>query len=53
MCSLIRLDNYNRKVTSVAFSPNGEYIASGSYEEIGIWMISNGELIKIFTGLSD
>ena len=51
MCSKVRLiDSYN--VYSVVFSPNGEYLASGSGGEIGIWRVSSGERIKTLTGHS-
>ena len=41
-----------RSINSVVFSPNGEYLASGSGSSIEVWKISNGERIKILTGNS-
>ena len=41
-------------VWSVAFSPNSEYLVSGSKDySIGIWKIPNGELIKRIKGHND
>ena len=38
---------------SVAFSPNGEYLVSGSYDNtIGIWKVSSGKRIKTLLGHS-
>ena len=38
-------------VFSLAFSPNGEYLASGS-NDLTMWSVSSGELIKTLTGHS-
>ncbi|MCD4782660.1 MAG: hypothetical protein K8T10_02395 [Candidatus Eremiobacteraeota bacterium] len=34
---IITLEGYLNYVLSVAFSPDGKYIASGNYKEIKIW----------------
>ena len=53
MISLVRLYGHSRYVKSVVFSPNGEFLASGSYDgTIGVWEISSGECIKILKGYS-
>ena len=37
-------------INSLAFSPNGEYLVSGSEEKtIVVWRVSSGEQIKTFT----
>ena len=52
MCSQIKLIQ-SSKVTSVSFSPNGEYLAFGSLNStIGVYRVSIGELIKTLTGHS-
>ena len=36
---------------SVAFSPNGEFIASGSFDHtLNVWSVRSGELVKTFRG---
>ena len=47
MCSLFKLIGHKHYVLSVVFSPNGEYLASGSGDNtIGVWRVSSGERIK-------
>ena len=48
------LKGHKDSVKSVVFSPDGEYLASGSEDEtIGIWRVSNGERIKTLKGHKD
>jgi WD40 repeat protein len=38
-------------VYSVAFSPNGEYLASGSFDKcLHIWSVKDGSLVKTYRG---
>ena len=54
MCSLFKLIGHKHYVLSVVFSPNGEYLASGSWDKtIGVWRVSSGERIKTLTGHYD
>ena len=47
MCSLVRLYGHSNTILSVVFSPNGEYLASGSTDEtINIRSVYSGEIIK-------
>lgn len=46
------LHGHNSQVTDVAFSPTGEYIASGSNREWFLWHVQNGILLKTFKGFS-
>ena len=47
MCYLVRLYGHSSLGISVSFSPNGDYLASGSSDKtICVWRVSNGELIK-------
>ena len=48
MCSLFKLTRHRDNFLSVIFSPNGEYLASGS-DIIGLWRVSSGEQIKTLT----
>ena len=53
MCSLFKLIDHSSVVRNVVFPPNGEYLASGSWDKtIGVWRISSGERIKTLTGHS-
>ena len=48
--SFLAHSNY---VLSLVFSPNGEYLASGSGDKtIGLWSIPKGELVKTLLGHS-
>ena len=45
------LSNHSDPVYSVAFSPDGKYMASGSFDRtVNIWSVKDGELLKTFTG---
>jgi transducin (beta)-like 1 len=45
------LCTHSDPVYSVAFSPNGEYIASGSFDKnLHIWAVKDGSLVKTFKG---
>ena len=47
------LTGHSHSVYSVVFSPDGEYLASGSLNEIGVWRVSSGERIKTLKGHSN
>jgi len=48
------LSRHRESVYSVAFSPSGEYLASGSLAgQLYIWKVSDGEHIKSFKGKGD
>jgi WD40 repeat protein len=40
-------------VDSLVFSPNGKFIASGSYQEVNIWDAQTGKIVKKLTGFAD
>src|SRR5262249_14808592 len=40
-------------VESLAFSPDGKYVASGSYQEVKLWDARTGEWRKTLTGFAD
>ena len=45
------LERHTEPVYSVAFSPGGEYIASGSFDKcLRIWSVKDGTLLKTFRG---
>ncbi|XP_010271371.1 PREDICTED: F-box-like/WD repeat-containing protein TBL1XR1 [Nelumbo nucifera] len=45
------LNGHSDPVYSVAFSPNGEYLASGSLDKcMHIWSIRDGKMVKTYTG---
>lgn len=42
---------HSSRITSVAWSPNGKYIASGSFDKtIQLWDASNGQNIRVYKG---
>ncbi|XP_024007494.1 WD40 repeat-containing protein HOS15 isoform X2 [Eutrema salsugineum] len=48
---LCSFNGHREPVYSLAFSPNGEYIASGSLDKsIHIWSIKEGKIVKTYTG---
>ncbi|KAF3561913.1 hypothetical protein DY000_02011736 [Brassica cretica] len=49
---LCSLNGHRDAVYSLAFSPNGEYIASGSVDKsIHIWSLKEGKIVKTYTGV--
>jgi len=45
------LTGHTAKVTSVSFSPDGQILASGSWDKtIKLWRVSDGRLIRTLTG---
>jgi transducin (beta)-like 1 len=45
------LNNHTEAVYSIAFSPNGKYIASGAFDaRINIWSLDDFSLLRTFTG---
>jgi len=45
------LQNHNEAVYSLSFSPNGLYLASGSFDQhLNIWSVETGALIKTYIG---
>jgi WD40 repeat protein len=48
------LEGHSKAVSSVAYSPNGQQLASTSWDNtIKIWDVSNGQLLKSMTGHRD
>jgi len=47
------LQNHSDAVYSLSFSPNGLYLASGSFDQhLNIWSVETGSLIKTYVGES-
>jgi len=45
------LTKHKEPVYSIAFSPDGDYLASGSFDRcLHIWSVKDGQLIKTFNG---
>jgi WD40 repeat protein len=44
------LTGHTYSVTSVAFSPDGRLLTSGSYKEIKLWDVASGSLVRTLTG---
>lgn len=45
------LQNHNDAVYSLSFSPNGLYLASGSFDQhLNVWSVETGALIKTYVG---
>lgn len=52
--SLKTLEGHSDAVSSVAYSPDGKYIISGSYDKtFKIWEASTGKCLKTLSGYSD
>lgn len=48
---LSSLNGHREPVYSVAFSPNGEYLASGSLDKsVHIWSLKEAKIVKTYTG---
>ena len=47
------LEGHTEGVTSVAFSPDGETLASGNYKEIWLWDVTTGEHKQTLKGHTD
>ncbi|KAK9285085.1 hypothetical protein L1049_024270 [Liquidambar formosana] len=48
---LYSLNGHREPVYSVAFSPNGEYLASGSLDKsMHIWSLKEGKIVRTYTG---
>ena len=45
------LSKHSFPVYSAAFSPNGHFIASGSYDQqLFVWRVEDGKLVRTFKG---
>ncbi len=50
----VELKGHSDAVYSVAFSPDGRYLASGSYDKtVGLWDLENGNQVAILRGHTD
>jgi WD40 repeat protein len=48
---LHNLTRHTQPVYSVAFSPNGELLASGSFDKsLHIWSVASGQLVRTYKG---
>jgi transducin (beta)-like 1 len=48
------LQRHDKKVYTVAFSPDGDYVASGSLGgQLYVWSVKDGTIVKSFRGASD
>lgn len=48
---LCSLNGHREPVYSIAFSPNGEYVASGSLDKcVHLWSVKEGRIVKTYTG---
>jgi transducin (beta)-like 1 len=45
------LQKHTEPVYSVAFSPNGRFVATGSFDrDLHVWSVDDGALVKTFHG---
>ena len=45
------LQKHTEPVYSVAFSPNGRFVATGSFDRnLNVWSVDDGSLVKTFHG---
>ena len=51
MCSLVQLPNHYFTINNLVFSPNAQYLASGSFS-ILLWSVSKGEPFLTLQGHS-
>ncbi|MEM4413247.1 MAG: right-handed parallel beta-helix repeat-containing protein, partial [Candidatus Caldarchaeum sp.] len=47
------LSGHTNWVFSVAFSPDGRLLASGSWQEIKLWEVGSGQLVRTLSGHTD
>ncbi len=50
LCEIVLQTEHTDCICSIAFSPDGEYIASGGSNTIRLWQTKTGKQIKIFEG---
>lgn len=49
--TLFTLNKHSQPVYSVAFSPTGKYVATGSFDKsVYIWSTGDGSLVKSYKG---